>query len=585
MFQSKEELTEMITTDSDRAPYEDMKRLKNVNLDVEDNQIEILSDRTSVLVEHAANYMNEVHDLNKSIRYWETILGDFIDRYLRVIVDRYNKFELLSTENREFMKVGLSTSSYQISQFQRQFFSKCKTDDLLNYQLLTQIAKFRGRVIDQRNAQELGMASDQGREYTREAERYSFTRVLKNGVKVLLNAAFDFESRGLCSQVSVYNTNIPVTDLLYLVLMTAGRVWPARLPDPEWEDSEVDWYRREKLREVDSGDHFSNMVLHTLAYNLPTCFLENFLPIKRSIEKQVGDRSWPRVIVFGWAKDAITKTWLAESADRGATIVGVQLGGLYGEGFYAGEENVRRIADRFITWGWKDEERDIPLPSLRLPSRTEIDPGSTSDSILWVGKAPKFTTHPNRYGLGSEASRRVGPSEYEERQARFYEALPDELKSTLIIRPKPNGMSASMRRYLRDRFPSAEIDDLSREFVMRAREARLLVIDHFGATTFLEALAMGKPVVVFSDLRGSEKSIFPMSEIAIPYYEELHRVGVYHHTPESAANLVREVSSDIRAWWNAPKRQDVINEFCHQFARTAKDDKQQWRRKLLELAQ
>ena len=130
----------------------------------------------------------------------------------------------------------------------------------------------------------------------------------------------------------------------------------------------------------------------------------------------------------------------------------------------------------------------------------------------------------------------------------------------------------------------AAIDDYAVSYRERAREARLLVVDHFGATTFLEALAMNVPVVMYSDLRGGEDKAFTMTELSTPYYRKLHEVGLYHHRPESVADLVNEIYSDVEQWWNAPARQDAIGRFRDRFAHTTPDYREQWVSALCRIA-
>jgi len=83
-------------------------------------------------------------------------------------------------------------------------------------------------------------------------------------------------------------------------------------------------------------------------------------------------------------------------------------------------------------------------------------------------------------------------------------------------------------------------------------------------------------VVVYSDLRGSDDQAFTMTELSTPYYRELHEVGIYHHGPESVANLVNEIYSDVEQWWNAPTRQAAIGRFRNRFAHTTPDHKEKW---------
>ena len=52
-----------------------------------------------------------------------------------------------------------------------------------------------------------------------------------------------------------------------------------------------------------------------------------------------------------------------------------------------------------------------------------------------------------------------------------------------------------------------------------------------------------------------------LRETAIPYFEELKRVKVFHETPESAARHVAAIWHDVDAWWVSPEVGEVVDRF------------------------
>ena len=52
-----------------------------------------------------------------------------------------------------------------------------------------------------------------------------------------------------------------------------------------------------------------------------------------------------------------------------------------------------------------------------------------------------------------------------------------------------------------------------------------------------------------------------------PYFELLKSVGVFHETPESAAQKMIDVWNDISSWWHSKKLQTARQKFCKQFSR------------------
>jgi putative transferase (TIGR04331 family) len=57
-----------------------------------------------------------------------------------------------------------------------------------------------------------------------------------------------------------------------------------------------------------------------------------------------------------------------------------------------------------------------------------------------------------------------------------------------------------------------------------------------------------------------------LRDSAIPAFEKLKSVGIFHETPESAAHQMTRVWNDIDAWWQNEATQRVRREFCEIYA-------------------
>ena len=57
-----------------------------------------------------------------------------------------------------------------------------------------------------------------------------------------------------------------------------------------------------------------------------------------------------------------------------------------------------------------------------------------------------------------------------------------------------------------------------------------------------------------------------LRDSAIPYYEELKRVGIFHETPASAAQHVAEIWDDVDQWWNSSEVQKVLEQFKKKYS-------------------
>lgn len=96
-------------------------------------------------------------------------------------------------------------------------------------------------------------------------------------------------------------------------------------------------------------------------------------------------------------------------------------------------------------------------------------------------------------------------------------------------------------------------------------ECRLFVADHL-STIYLEALAVGKPCILFVDPKINTNRF---NSGAQDYFDGLRAVGILHDTPESAAHAVGQIYGDVESWWNEPSRQAALERFRQHFARTS----------------
>ena len=84
-----------------------------------------------------------------------------------------------------------------------------------------------------------------------------------------------------------------------------------------------------------------------------------------------------------------------------------------------------------------------------------------------------------------------------------------------------------------------------------------IFVSKYNATTFLETLAMNIPTVIFWNPSHSE-----LRESAIPYFEKLRQVGIFHDNPVSAAEHISNVWESVDKWWGSKILQEVITDFC-----------------------
>lgn len=88
-----------------------------------------------------------------------------------------------------------------------------------------------------------------------------------------------------------------------------------------------------------------------------------------------------------------------------------------------------------------------------------------------------------------------------------------------------------------------------------------LYISTYNATTYLESMSLNFPTIMFWNPKHWE-----LRDSAIPYFEQLKAVGIFHDTPEGAARQMATVWDDVSGWWESAAVQSVRREFCERYA-------------------
>jgi len=110
-------------------------------------------------------------------------------------------------------------------------------------------------------------------------------------------------------------------------------------------------------------------------------------------------------------------------------------------------------------------------------------------------------------------------------------------------------------------FPNIKLE-IGQEPIHNLVNKSRLYISTYNATTFLESLSWNMPTIMFWDPNHWE-----LNDEALPYFELLKSVHIFHETPESAAKHMTEIWDDIPAWWESKSVQHNRNQFCDQYSR------------------
>jgi len=292
---------------------------------------------------------------------------------------------------------------------------------------------------------------------------------------------------------------------------------------------------------------------------IPTAYLEGYA----QLVAQTADLRWPKQPELIWTsnsynRDDVFKAWAAEKVEQGSPLVIGQHGGHYGMGLWSfAEDHETAISDCYLSWGWSEpgQPKVKPVGQLKCKRPLRIRHAEQPRALLVTAALPRYS-----YWIYSVVVSRQW-LDYFDDQCAFVQNLPQSIRDALTVRLYPQDYGWDQVARWRDRFPDVLLDEGQSNIKALIRQSRLY-ISTYNATTYLESLTMNVPTVIYWNPKHWE-----LRDSAVPYFEDLKGVDIFHETPESAARHVAAVWDDVDAWWTGPAVRAVLERFkaryCH----------------------
>ncbi len=502
--------------------------------------------------------LNHIHRINQSERFWRVVVGPWLQYFIEIFYDRYLSIraaaETGSVTDTLIGDVARESAPLDFSDFNRQF-----TSDSYNQYLYSWI-------IEQTKCVPFRVSSQEGPYDEKASSRPTTREVISIWLSRIGHAVPADWNR-----VSLITTQLPHSALIQLNRALGQFPWlaapaiPVRKLPPNRD-------MRQGLMLQQGADSFEQLLDRIIPQQIPVAHVESFAELQKASLRSFPAE--PKVIVTSAAEafDEGFKVWAATQVDKGATLSISQHGGFFGSGRWISTENHQlKISRHYYSWGWSDEAFPSikPMPALKLVGVKKRIRWSGSGQILWA-----LTSIP-RYSYRMLSIPVAGQfAAYLEDQFRFARALPAEIQRKITLRLYPHDYGWNEERRWGDQFPNLRVHKGNVPMDDELSESSLF-IGTYNATTFLETLAADFPTLIFWNPKHWE-----LRRTAEPFYDHLRDAGIFHTTPESAANKLEEIWADPMKWWKTANVQQVRAEFCDRFARTSENWIQDWKSEL-----
>ena len=323
----------------------------------------------------------------------------------------------------------------------------------------------------------------------------------------------------------------------------------------------------------DSDEDLIKIVKTFLFEMLPVAYLEGFSEIQDIARKQ----KWPDRPKFIFTSNAyygndVCKYWIANKVESGVCYIV----GQHGNSYFTDRRQRNKIeevtSDKFLTWGWTDgSERYFPAFIFQNNPRkyAKINP---SGGLLLINTGPPVSR--TCYDVSSVAH------QYFEMNQTFILSLASEPREQTTLRLDAwfhqHQFSEKKRWQVFD--PNLKINE-GRTPISQLISENRLVVHGYDSTGILQTLSQNIPTIAFW-LNGFDH----LNDEVVDDYRLLMAAGIIHLTPESAANKVNEIWSNIDDWWWREEVQIARKEFCEKYARVTKHPAKDLKKILLAVA-
>lgn len=499
--------------------------------------------------------LNQFHGVKHSSRYWRILVGSWLSYFVQVIFDRWNMiqravkmFNISGTAVMESKVIPKSLSDFD------DLVSWGNRADIGNHTIYSRILQGWTDV----NCERISLVNPLNIEQP--SSRLSWKRINSFSLTSLLASFLTLFKRQ--TDAFLMGTYIPwkVKFKLELSLKQMPQLW-SRIPFSIVESNQR---TREQFREQfkirgKGVSSFEQCLYSLIPEQIPTIYLEGY----QELLKKVALLPWPNhpKVIFtsnNHNSDDVFKAWAAEKVESGIPLVIGQHGGHYGCGLWSFmEKHETAIADRYLTWGWgKGQKNLFPVSALKILNRPGIW-DKNGHMLVVMGTMPRYSYTPGSYVVAAGQGEAYLNNVYQ-----FVDCLENIPHQDIVIRTYMHDSGWSQVNRWRDRYSDIKVDAGSlaiNKLISRSR----LYVSTYNATTFLESLGRNIPTIIFWDPKYWE-----LRPSAMPYFERLKKVGIFHENPESAAKKVSEIWNDVEGWWNQKEIQEARKFFCDQFARS-----------------
>lgn len=501
------------------------------------------------LIEDLRPELNQLHNINFSIRAWKIFLGPWLKRYVRLFFNRYHTLKQ-ALENNKIDKVF-------IGDYNNYDFSSKDTKELYRASIFPEWDyMFFSRILDQIDSK---IIESHKLEAKNEFNKRSEKDINPIKEKNFFFKTFYFFSKLICNinksnSVFLKETYLRAINDVYLQLKLN------QIP-VLWENAIIDYPKRnieirKKIKITRSeNSKLEELIRKYIPLDLPTYAIEGL----ESIKKKNKFLKWPKkpksiYTANSFWGDEIFKYYVAKNVDSGSKYFVGQHGNSYGTRFSHDHSIEYVTCDKFITWGHKFNLKEISLANFcpAIKSKKYNQDGG----LLMVNRGrPVRTRTYDRQNIFINYCKDI---------KKIVEKLPQSIKNMATIRNRPSSESENKNSNnyyaFLDKIDGIKISAEDEKITNLIKKNRLILFT-FYSSGFLECLTKNIPTLCF------DKEFLNLLKTEVQEdFNALLESQLAFNDEEKLLEFISLNWSKIDKWWGSEQLQSqrkfFVDKYC-----------------------
>ena len=510
-----------------------------------------------------SNTLNEIHNTNFSKRYWQIVIGPWLQDFIELIFDYYETISQIDKSN-------LVTSTYinkynweeQVPQdmmtFQAAYSKPC-----YNHFLFSEIIQLSSNIPFEYLNSEFPISP--------KTKNKSLRNNIKRGVKYVLSFLYSSILIPKKLKQIIFVSSYFGDNDLYTIQKNLHQLPFKYLFDPIAPNKKVSKELRKKINLNTGKNKFEKLLDELLPKQIPVAYIENYFTYNR-----IAKLFFPKNTKIIFTSNAFYfneafKIWSAsEVVNNGSKLLISQHGGIGGTSLWCHTEDHQiKISNKFYTWGWSDNTKKTKkMSSPKLNYTKKLITHNPNGDILCVVTSDIINYMHSQQSMPMERHMKDYVND-------LVNIMNDDIKKLnfkyRLYHTNYNRDTWGIKHKFTSHGLLKYIDSSEKDFYSRVSECRLVIVTYNPNATSLETLSANFPTLLFWNPEHWE-----LRKDAQEYYDILEKAGIYHKSVESLVTQIKKIYYDIDKWWHTNQVQDAVKLFCNNYAYTSDNCVQEW---------